>query len=513
MQTTQPVINVLKAAVDEARSKKHWDGPSPLMTSELFIMTSSFGPFLDENDCFDCPDRVECAVLVALAVLAETWPPPAEVLEEILTLVRTGIPDVREQSRCAPEIVIAYLLGWPCLESNRSESKWAPALTKARTCLSTQISLAVNTSLQWLNSILKEFPTEDPEYWAIQIQHLFTATRPELRCQCFLRGLPHEIANAGIKDNARARTRACFHRHHLCVWDPLEMPLWDFAVRAVNGFNGSFESLWGGFTSGMFYNLLWHSELRVKLVNVAHRECPFCGKLTRYLSCAACDHQLPDPQHLRVIVKRRFILERPGLEPEKAWTCNAPGDQEKERCGNIYIVRRCATPPCREPHDRCPVCNEIHPTGLHRRTRRVYFLEYSFGEVSIDEHVERSLVLVEDRSLQQTITNATAKALLDFDQNQWTEKLILLLEDDFGRWLGLVQSDGFVNWRALWNELKGAPDLPSNPKELKRVFEKTIKPHLIEIFKFTFSLADIDWDSINKHRLTTPRTRRKEKRK
>jgi hypothetical protein len=506
MQTSQAVINVLKAAVDEARRKKRGDRGGPLM----FIMTSSFGPFLDENNWFGCADRVECGVLVTLAVLAQEWPPPVEVPEEILTLVTTGIPDVREQSRRAPEFVIAYLLGWPCHESNRLESKWAPALTKARTCLSTQISLAVNSCLQWLNSILKEFPPEDSEYWTIQILHLFTASRPELRCQCFLRGLPHEIAIVGIGDlrgNARSRTRACFRRHHLCVWDPLEMPLWDFVVRAVNGFNGSFESLWGGFTSGMLYNLLWHSELRVKLVNVAHRECPFCSKLTKYLSCAACDHQLPDPQHLRVILKRRFILERPGLEPEKAWTCNAPGDQEKEKCGNIYIARHCATPPCREPHDRCPVCNEIHPTGLHRRTRRVYFLEYSFGEVSIDEHVERSLVLVEDHSLQQTITNAAAKALSNLDQHQWTEELILLLEDDFMRWMGLLQSDGIVDWKALWNALKEAPDLPPSPEELKRVYEATIKPHLIEIFKFTFSLADIDWDSIN----TTPRTQRKEK--
>lgn len=511
MQTTQAVIDGLKAAVDEARSQKQWDGGGPLMTKELFIMTSSFGPFLDENHWFGCPDRVECAVLVTLAVLAEEWPPPTRVLEEILTLVTAGIPDVGEQLRRAPEIVIAYLLGWPCLESNRSESKWPPALTKARTCLSTQISLAVNSGLKWLSSKLKEFIEEDSEYWTIQLLHSFTATHLEVRCECFLRGLPREIAIADLQGNARARAEACFRRHHLCVWEPLEMPLWDFAVRAVNGFNGSFESLWGGFTSGMFYNLLWDSELRVKLINVAHRACPFCSKLTRYLSCAECGRQLPDPQRLRVILKRRFILERAGLGPEKAWTCNGPGDQEEEKCGNIYIAWRCATPPCREPHDRCPICNEIHPTGVHRKTRQVYFLDHPVVVVPIDDYLQRSLGLPEDRSLRQTITNATTKALLDLDQKQWTEKLILLLEGDFKRWMGLVQSGGFVNWRALWTALKEAPDLPSSHEELKRVFEETLKPHLVEIFKFTFCLADIDWDSFNNYRLKTPRTQRKEK--
>jgi hypothetical protein len=119
---------------------------------------------------------------------------------------------------------------------------------------------------------------------------------------------------------------------------------------------------------------------------------------------------------------------------------------------------------------------------------------------------------VTDNSFQQLITNAATRALEDLGQKLWVQKLLSLLEDkeDFVRCIGLLQSDGDVDWRELWEALRDAPDLPASPERLKQVFEETIKPSLIEIFKFTFGLANLDWSAINNYRPAPTQTQRKE---
>src|SRR5262249_29709485 len=151
------------------------------------------------------------------------------------------------------------------------------------------------------------------------------------------------------------------------VWDPLEMPLWHFAARAVKGTNGTFKSRWGEIPSGMLYDWLWHSEKRVVIVNVANRECTHCRKKTIYLSCEACGLELPsDPQPRRVAAKRWFIFQQGGLTPKTAWTC--------QNCENIYPALHCAGPVCGKTHDLCPLCSIQHPVERQRITRQVYFL-------------------------------------------------------------------------------------------------------------------------------------------
>jgi|SRR5215213_35033 hypothetical protein len=492
------IVNALKANVDEAIGNKDWDGESVFDTSPSFMMTSKFVPFLNENGYFGWPDEVECAVLVTLAVIAETWPPPVEVIEEILELAN-GIPKVSERVRRAPEIVVAYVLGWPRPDLNNLGPRWAPALEGAQWLLRAQMSLATRSCLEWLVNNVGRFVDPNPTNWVPHIFNLFTAAQFELRCHCFLRGLAPGISLTDFtnpRGNTKARAKTCFHRHHLSVWEPLEMPLWNFAARAVQGINGTFKSRWGEIASGMLYDSLWHSEKRVVIVNIANRECPRCLKQTIYLSCEACGLELPsDPQARRVTTKRWFILEQGDVMPKAAWTCQS--------CGNIFPALRCDRSVCGETHDLCPVCRTSHPTGQKQKTRQVYFLEYPPFDVPIDDHLQHPLAVPStNNSFQQLITTAATRALEDLRQKLWVEKLLSLLEEKKGfvRWIGLLQSDGDVDWQELWEALRDALDLPSTPEHLKQVFEETIKPSLIEIFKFSFGLANLDWSAINNYR-------------
>jgi hypothetical protein len=510
MLTCPATTNALKANVDEAIGNKQWDGKSVFDTPQSFAMTSKFVPFLDENHDFECANQVECAVLVALAVMAETWPPPIRVVEEILRLLIESVPDVREQPRRAPDIVIAYVLGWPRPDLNNLESRWAPGLKGAQWLLRAQMILATGSCLEWLVDNVGRFFDPDPTNWTQRIFNSFTAAHFDLRCHCFLRGLAPGISFTDFtnpRGNAKKRAMTCFHRHHLSVWDPLEMPLWDFAARAVKGTNGTLDGRWGEFASGMLYDSLWHSEKRVVIVSVANRECPHCSKKTIYLSCEACGLELPsDPQPLRVSTKRWFILEHGDLTPKAAWTC--------QPCGNIYPALSCDRSVCGKTQDLCPLCSTPHPIGRQRKTRQVYFLEHPPVDVPIDDHLQLRLpVPVTDNSFQQLITNAATRALEDLGQRLWVQKLLSLLEDKEGfvRWIGLLQSDGDVDWRELWEALRDAPDLPASPERLKQVFEETIKPSLIEIFKFTFGLTNLDWSAINNYRPAPTRTQRKER--
>ena len=513
MRTPPETVDILKAKVDEAISNKQWDGDSVFDTPKSFVMTSKFVPFLKEHDYFACSDEVECAVLVALAVMAETWPPPKEVIEEILVLLAERVPNVSEQPRQAPEIVVAYLLGWPRPDLNMSGLRWAPALKVAQWLLRAQMIVAADACLEWLAAKVGRFPNQDPTYWTHHIFNSFTAAHFELRCHCFLRGLAPANAIAALvnpRGNTRARMKTCFHRHHLTVWDPHEMPLWDFAARAVKGTSGTLAGRWGELASGMLYDSLWHSEKRVVIVNVANRECPHCSKHTIYLSCTACGLELPaDPQPLRVTTKRWFILEQGGLTPKAAWTCHG-----LQSCRNIYPALYCDASVCGKTHDLCPVCLAPHPTGRRRKTRQVYFLEHPPVDLPIANHLQQRLAApITSSSLQQLITKATKSAFDDLVLERWVVELLLLIEEEEGfvRWLGLMQSDGDVDWQELWEELRDVPGLPSSPERLKEVFEEKIKPGLIEIFKFTFGLADIDWNSINNYRPTRTQSERRER--
>jgi hypothetical protein len=509
MFTSPATIDTLKAHVDEAIGNKQWDCKSVFDTPPAFVMTGKFVRFLDENNHFECVDRIECAVLVALAVIAEEWPPPKEVIKEILALLRARIPNVRQQPRRAPEIVVAYVLGWPRPDLNRSGPRWIPALKEAEWLLRAQMKLATGSCLEWFVDNVARFVDADPTNWAQPIFNLFTAAHFELRCHCFLRGLAPGISFTEFtnpRGNTKARAKTCFHRHHLSVWDPVEMPLWHFAARAVKGTNGTFKSRWGEIPSGMLYDALWHSDKRVVIVNVADRECPHCSKQSIYLSCEACGLDLPtDPQPFRVAAKRWFILEQGGVTPKASWTC--------QRCGNIYPALHCGGLVCGPTHDLCPVCSTTHPVGSQRQTRQVYFLEHSSVDVPIDDHLQQRLAVpAPGTSFQELLTNATTRALDDLGQKLWVQKLLSLLEEKEGfvRWIGLLQPDGEVDWPELWEELSDAPDLPATPELLREEYEREIKQQLIEIFKFTFGLADLDWTSINNHRPTLTRTQRRE---
>jgi hypothetical protein len=521
MPLTPPaIINALQANVVEAIGNKEWDGDNVFDTPHSFVMTSKFVPFLNEHQHFGCPDEVECAVLVALAVVAETWPPPIDVIDEILELTE-GIPKVRERVRRAPEIVVAYALGWPRPDLNNLGPRWAPALRHAQWLLRSQMILATGSCLEWLVDNVGRLFDPDPTNWTPRIFDSFTAAHFELRCHCFLRGLAPANAFAAIanlRGNAAARAQTCFHRHHLSVWDPLEMPLWNFAARAVQGINGTFKSRWGEFASGMLYDVLWHSEKRVVIVNVANRECQRCSKKTIYLSCEFCGLPLPaDPQSRNVTTKRRLILEQGDVEPKVSWTCHGLVDvaeAQKEQCRNIYPALRCDRSVCgKTAHDVCPVCGAPHPMGRKRRTRQVYFLEHPPVDVPIDDRLQQRLAVPDTaNSFQHLLTNAATRALDDFGQEQWVEELLSLIEEEKGflRWIALVQSDGDVDWQKLWEALRDAPDLPSSPERLKQAFEETIKPNLIEIFRFTWGLEDLDWSLINKYRPAPTRTQRRE---
>jgi hypothetical protein len=123
-----------------------------LKNEDFFIATNQFIPFLDQHE-FDYPGRDVRAVLVTLAVVATSWPPPDEVILDILKLlrartftpteqcddanVRTGVLEIplSERAARAPEIVIAYLLGWGRPDLNRFGAPWQSALPEAQACL------------------------------------------------------------------------------------------------------------------------------------------------------------------------------------------------------------------------------------------------------------------------------------------------------------------------------------------------------------------------------------------
>ncbi len=386
-------LDAIKPAVDKARREKEWNSTSPLVNQDFFVTTNEFMTFLDENE-FDCPDRAERAVLVTLAVVAASWPPPTEVIEEIMKLLREKIPDPREQPARAPEIVIAYLLGWPRPDLNKSGIRWESALPEASACLRAVMSVCTNSCLTWLNESVIGFPYEDPGYWATRIFNLFTASHPELRCQCFLRVSPPGTTLQNIENlrgNAASKFITCFlQQHHLSHWNPLEMPLWHFADRAVKGFNGEFKSRWGSFPSGMLYDLLWHSGERpgrVALVKIARRYCDSCAHWTIYSFCPSkgCDKRQLDPRHARVAAQRWLILqgEAGGFCPLWVWACAGhPPEptaevrrQTANRCRNIYVQEHCDQTSCSEPHDCCPLCGTQHPTGRQRKLSKVYFYE------------------------------------------------------------------------------------------------------------------------------------------
>jgi hypothetical protein len=192
-------MKVLKPVVDGARHE--WfssnapgesDWPmKPLENEDFFITTEKFLPFLDHHK-FDYPGRTARAVLVTLAVVATEWPPPQEVIKDILLLVRE-MP-VSERPRRAPEIVIAYLLGWGRPDLNGSGARWESALPEARACLRAVMYVSTDSCLSWLYRYVIGFPEEDTSYWVSQIYNRFTVENPILRCLCFL-----EIAPPGTK--------------------------------------------------------------------------------------------------------------------------------------------------------------------------------------------------------------------------------------------------------------------------------------------------------------------------
>jgi hypothetical protein len=182
---------------------------NPLEQQEVFfITTKGFLPFLDGHN-FDYPGRAAGAVLVTLAVLATSWPPPEEVIRDIFGLLRArtptpteppndhlkttyaGVPTgvleiaVSERGARAPEIVVAYLLGWRRPDLNRSGARWPSALPEARACLRAVMYISTDTSLNWLHRYVIGFPIEDTGYWVSQIVNRFTVGNPLLRCLCF----------------------------------------------------------------------------------------------------------------------------------------------------------------------------------------------------------------------------------------------------------------------------------------------------------------------------------------
>lgn len=387
------LIMALKKAVDKARRETAWNSANPLVNRDFFVVTNQFVPFLDANN-FAYPGRAALAALVALAVVADSWPPPQEVIEEVLKLLRKKIPDPRERPSRAPEIVIAYLLGWPRLDLNRCGARWESGLTEARACLRAVMYESADSCLTGLNEFVIEFPTEDPGYWATRILNLFTSGHR--RCDCFLRAAPPGTAAEDVEDlrgDAMSKWKKCrLREHHLSLWKPAEMPLWHFAERAVKGFTGKFTAnRVGGFPSGILFDQLWNSGEtpgRVKLVRVARRFCDSCERLTVFENCQnpGCDNQPLDPEHAYVATQEFLILlgERGGYGQRSVWTCGGPPTElaakvkKKEavtKCGNVYVRKGCDQRTCAETHDCCPLCGTRHPTGRQRKLSTVYFFE------------------------------------------------------------------------------------------------------------------------------------------
>lgn len=564
-------VIALKPAVDKARFLKEWGGSNPPATSYYegdplanpycFITTNQFLPFLDENN-FDYPGRDERAVLVTLAVLADSWPPPPEVVAEIMELLRTRIPDPVERPGRAPEIVVAYLLGWPRPDLNRAAARWKGGLPEARECLRAVMAVSTDSCLTWLNKFVIGFPAEDAGYWAGRTFNLFTAGNPRLRCHCFLRVAPPGTTAEEIKrltGNAYKKGMTCyFGQHHLSLWNPAKLSLWLFAQRAVKGFTGEFKP--GGFPTGILYDLLWRFKeepRKLLLENVAHRYCDACEKWTVHQFCPSpwCHQRQLDPQYAPINTFPLLILEEEvSLEgeirtftPKLAWTCRAPAsdltrkaweakrkrtrnskahasalaakanEAEKEQCLNVYVqVReRCKKRDCSEPHDRCPLlpCGAQHPTGKKRKLSTVYFYEGGRGgEVIINAHLARTLAEPDEAEpLTGVLDEAFAAAWEKFKgQGRWIEAVISRLEEDFERWLGLVQSAGEVDWDELWDALGDAPDRPATPEELEKDFALKVKPSLSAVFKLKFGRAGSDWQRLEEYRPQRPRAERRE---
>jgi hypothetical protein len=133
-----------------------------------------------------------------------------------------------------------------------------------------------------------------------------------------------------------------------------------------------------------------------------------------------------------------------------------------------------------------------HPPQLSK----VYFYNEGFGRlVQMPEVVPPLADIL--APLTSVIDQAAAEALEKFaDKPLWVEATIMLLAADFLRWIGLVQTAGYVNWNELWNALEDSPDRPASPPELQTQFEKDIKPGLCKIFRFRFEFAGLDWSLV-----------------
>lgn len=545
----------LKNKVDSARctcfpsnagDESNWL-KNPLKQQEsFFITTNQFPSFLDSNN-FDYPGRTARAVLVTLAVLAPatSWPPPDEVIKDILKLLRattptpikppsddlrtayadvpTGVLEIAISERAArvPEIVIAYLLGWGRPDLNKSGVRWQSALAEARACLRAVMYVSTDTCLNWLHRYVIGFPDEDTGYWTSQIFNRFTVGNPLLRCLCFV-----DIAPPGIRiediphlvGNAFSRAETCFYKqHHLSLWVPHKLPLWLFAQRAVKGFIGKFKP--GQFPTGMLCTLLRRQSraqdnAAITLAKVARHYCNQCEEWTVTSSCPTeeCNQRELDLQYSYLKASRFLILdgEEGGFTPRPVWTCQGPASElsievnkgEEKLCKNIYLRSRCDRKSCAQIHDQCPLhsCGTPHPLGAARRLSEVYFYNEDLPRMA---QLPQFVPPVTDvmAPLTSVIDQAAADALEKFaDTPRWVEQIILLLAEDFERWIGLIQTAGDVNWHQLWNALKDAPGRPVTPSELQADFERDVKPALCKTFRYKFEIEGLDWSLVEKYR-------------
>jgi hypothetical protein len=131
----------------------------------------------------------------------------------------------------------------------------------------------------------------------------------------------------------------------------------------------------------------------------------------------------------------------------------------------------------------------------------VYFYKQDFSRVAQAPIPE----LIPDPNLTKpftsTIDDAAAAVLEQFaGQSCWIEQVIALLAEDFKRWIGLVQTEGHVDWDQLWDALEGVPDRPDTRELLQASFEKQVKPLLSKTFRLKFELKGLDWSLVEKYR-------------
>lgn len=523
-------MEALKAVVDKARHEWFSPEPSPesnwIMNSlekqkDFFITTKKFLPFLDGHN-FDYPGRAAQAVLVTLAVVATDWPPPEGVIKDISKMVRE-LP-ICERAARAPEMVIAYLLGWGRPDLNRSGARWESALAEARACLRAVMYVSTDSSLTWLHRYVIGFPEEDTSYWVSRVFHRFTAENPGLRCFCFLESAPPGTTVEDfpqLRGNAFRRAVTCLlEQHHLSLWVPHQLPLWLFAQRAVKGFIGKFRPV--QFPTGMLYprlrrGFMNQSRAPITLAKIARHYCNHCKSWTVNTTCQTpgCHQRKLDPQHSYVKASRFLIMEgeEGGFSPKSVWTCRGPKSKlssevngpEEPLCKNIHIHSRCDRLICSEIHDRCPLhsCGAPHPTDKARRLSEVHFYNAHFApEVEVDSEItEAASVKPETKRVTSVIDEAALAARKEFgNRHYWIQQIISCLEDDFKKWIGLVQTEGHVCWDRLWKALEGTPDRPATSARLRHDFENVGKLTLSKIFRLKFELAGRDWSLVERYR-------------